>query len=281
MTYYCSLAEARAAINTQKTSVTDDAALLGMVWDASRRVDLEMGSDVPYFAPFRETREFMVEPGRINSQTRTFRLDGALIELISATLGGSALTLTTSVVTYPPGVSPASHLRLKSSGARCSWYDRGSLADGEPLTVAVTGIWGRARRMGAWKTVTTLGANATNSAGTLTVANSGQLSPGHLIRIVTDDMPEYMTVLTTATGSITVDRAQNGTTAAAHTSGTDVEVWQVDDPIRRAVARQAGLMLARRGAYDIRSANELGTDVVYPADLLHELRAVLQGYVNR
>jgi len=70
----------------------------------------------------------------------------------------------------------------------------------------------------------------------------------------------------------------NGTVAAAHTAEDAVATWAVDRTIARAVARQAGMMYARRGAYEVRSTDGVGGDVVFPRDLLHEVRQVLTAY---
>jgi len=47
--------------------------------------------------------------------------------------------------------------------------------------------------------------------------------------------------------------------------------------VRRVTARQAGLLYARRGAYEQQTITDVGV-ITYPADLLSELRGVLQGF---
>jgi hypothetical protein len=133
-------------------------------------------------------------------------------------------------------------------------------------------------------TITTVGGiNA--SVTTFTVSDvdglsldglSPRLSAGNLIRVES----EFMDVLSTTVPSntVTVKRGVNGSTAAVHAQGVNVEVWQVEDTIRRVTARQAAMMYARRGAYDNINITDLAVQQ-YPSDLLSEMRGVLTTYV--
>lgn len=285
MTYYASLADIKAAIDTTKDTQNDK--LMRRCATVSRRVDKLMGGpDVMFFAPVVDTVRILVEPQRINTNLGIFKLDGWWLELSGVTLGNTALTLNTQVVANPPSTVPFREIRLADYSL--TWYDRTSLSTPEPLFVTVSGIRGYRRRNATrWLKVDDLAADINASVTTLTVADvdgddprgeAPRLSRGHLIRIGT----EFMTVLDTNTTSnvVTVERGVNGSTAAAHVTGDDVEVWQVEDDVRYEVARQVGLMTARQTAYDVRQIDELGGSISYPTDLLNALKSTLQGYMN-
>ena len=275
---YATLAQIKANINTDKAA--EDTRLLDYAAYVSERIDLIMQSDVPYFLPYRETRAFLPDPTHVNSALNTVELDGALLELTSASLNGAALS---DVVAYPASASPIRVLRR--TGTDCvDWYGRCT----EPGTlpeISIEGVWGFRRRGGTrWKQIGTLTANIDASVTSITVTNnatqavSGEntadFSAGCLFRIGS----EYLRREYSASG-VTVERGIHGTTAAAHTAGDALEVFQVETAIARVTARQSGLLLARRGAYDTRSSDGLGGTTQYPQDLLLELYGALQGYV--
>lgn len=287
MTYYCTLARARVELDAKEVDAEEGQVLLDKIDQVSRRIDNLMQSDLPYFAPFLESRQVLVERGRVNSTLNTFRLDGNLLELTSVQLGGATLVVGSDVEAFPPSMSPIKELRLKRRDL--SWYDASSITDDDLLFVTVTGVWGY-RRRGAtrWLRVGTLGAGIDDSESTLSMtglsgetSTGGQpkLSPGSLIRIGS----EYMPVLSTNGDSdrFEVIRGDNGTTAAAHALGDAIEVWQVEEPIAHVTAKQAALLYSRQGAYETRVADGMGGATVYPSDLLAELKGALNGYVKR
>ena len=92
---------------------------------------------------------------------------------------------------------------------------------------------------------------------------------------------EYMEVITDtsdqlAANVITVRRGVNGSTAATHLNGATVSIWRQPEDLRRAVARQAAMLHARRGSYTTMEVTALGAEMRYPADLLSEFKAELQ-----
>lgn len=277
---YATLAQIKANINTEKTS--EDTRLLEYAQYVSERIDLEQNSDYPFFLPYKVSEDVLIDPTQVNSRQNTLRLTSYWLELSGVTQNGQARVVGTDVFAYPPGVLPIHTLRLTSYSNR--WYD--APCDGcnsTPLTTTLAGIRGFRRRGASWKQVGTLAANIDASVTTITVNNlaaaaitgesDSNFSAGCLFRIG----DEYLFKLYSASSN-TVERGVHGTTAAAHTQGDAVEVFQVEPVIVRVVARQAGLLLMRRGAYDTRSANDLGTPIVYPADMLAEVYAVLQEF---
>jgi hypothetical protein len=152
--------------------------------------------------------------------------------------------------------------------------------------IKVTGIWGiHNNYSGAWVKYDDLAADINASVTSLTVADSDgadpwgftpRFSPGSFLRIGTEYI--LVTAVNNTTNVLTVRRGVNGSTAAAHSTNDDVEVWQVEEPIRRVCIRQSGLLYTRRASYQVETVEGAGT-VSYPQDLLFELQGTLNGYV--
>lgn len=287
--YYASVADVIEASNTPNgnanTNITaaNKATLLRYIRTVSARIDLDFGAR-QLFLPQTQTRRFLLESSRINSGLNTFRLDGSLLALSALTVAGTVLTLTSQVAAYPDAdVPPFREVRLVGG---LSWYGY-CATDGSLPFVVVTGTWGLHRDYArAWLKVDDLAADINASVNTLTVADADgedpygftpRFSPGQVLRIE----GEYfiVTKVDTGTNALTVLRGQLGTTAAAHSAGSDVEVFQTEDAIRQVVARQSSFLWSRQGAYtsvEIQGISELR----YPPDLLAELRSVEQDYAN-
>lgn len=264
------------------TSTVEDAKLYERILQCSARVDGLFQQRRPLFAPYIETRQFLLSPERTNYEWNTFYFGDFLLALTSVTVGGQALTVGSQVAAWPSLLSPIHRLRL--TNLTDSWWNfcTTPLA---PILVEINGIWGLHRDYtNAWLKVDDLQGNITDSATTLTVADVDgadpygrvpRLSQGHLLRIGT----EYLAVASVNTSSnvVTVRRGVNGSTAAAHSTGDDVEVWQVESSVERLVARQAAFMYARRGAFESANITDIG-QVEFPSDQLGEVRGIMQSF---
>ncbi len=285
MALYASLADTRALMNAVGTA--DDNDVLRALRAASRRVDLEMGARRPYFEPYIETRTVRVRGTSLSNGGRTLHLPSPLLSLTSAAVSGSqAPTVQTAIsdaALSPYGVTPSSELTI--SGCCQTWLACGDCGGG--LSALVTGIWGyHGDYAQAWVALDALAAAIISAtATTLTVADADgvdeyeiapRFSPGQLLRIDSEFLE--VTGVNTTTNVLTVRRGANGSTADTHLIAAAVEVWRPEDVIRRAVARQAGLMYARQGAYTTVSVEATGTEIRYPVDLLVELRGALQEF---
>lgn len=273
---YCTLADAKATMRADST--LDDALLLSLIGQVSARIDLLMSTNTPYFQPYTDALEFEVVAQRVDSGRNAFILPpgSPLLALTSVLLNGAAVTASA----HPATRSPISMIRRTDGG---SWYENGT---DDPPTVVITGVWGYHRRYAqAWPVVEALAAAViSTTATTITVADvdgsnpdgfTPRISAGNLIGI--DNELLEVTATNTVTNVVTVRRGMNGTTAATHLIAAPVSVWQTDDNVRRVTARQAGLLYARRGAYEQQTITDVGV-ITYPADLLSELRGVLQGF---
>lgn len=285
---YASLDFAKQSIGAGTESVTvENWKLLRFLRTVSRRIDsiIDPMYKRQVFAPVVDSRPQRITPAHVNSADGTLRITGALLELSGVTLGGSMVT---DVEAWPAGVVPVDTVRLTGC-CGASWYRDPTCVDGNggPLTATIGGTWGIHRNWPhAWLAVDTLAADiTTTTATTFTVADvsavdpygvSPRLSIGDLVRIDS----EYMEVggVDTDTNTVTAIRGSNGTTAATHDSGAVVYRFEVEDEIKYATARQAGLMYARVGAYTTVEINAMGGEVRYPTDLLIELRAILADY---
>lgn len=284
MTYYCTLAEARSELMATANTVEDNR-LLGYVRQASARLDKLMSgkSNLPYFLPVLAAYKVPMNGKYISSTENSLLLKGLppLLEISSVSADGSDVT---SVVEgFPQGDSPIRKLRITSSGS--SWYSYISSSD--PAYVLVTGIWGyHSDYANAWAQVDALAAEQDATTGSFTVVDvdgadpygiTPRISQGALVKIGSEF--ELVTDTDSALNTVTASRHWNGSTAAIHAIAAPVYVWQVEEPIRRIVARQAALMAARRGAFQVETVDGVGV-VSYPQDLLTELKDVVQEYWN-
>jgi hypothetical protein len=87
-----------------------------------------------------------------------------------------------------------------------------------------------------------------------------------------------VTAVNTTTNVLTIRRGVNGSTPAAHVATTAINVWQVEEPVKRACIRQSAMMYARRGAFQVEVLDGIGV-VTYPQDLLVELKNVLTEFM--
>lgn len=294
MTLYANLDFAKYELETvsptTSTLTRDDQLLLGDLREASDRMDSEFPQIPrwPYFAPWDGLHTYLVEPTRINSRLNIFRFREPLLEVGSTiTLGAQTLTLGTDVDLWPTTDQPPFYA-LRLIGCCRTWYDycAGCAA---PLQVTIPGVWGFHRWYAqAWPTITTLTATMTDAQTTVVVASVTAADPygiapgisiGTLIRI-NDGTTEFMEVtgINSGTKTYTVLRGVNGTTPVAHTDATaGVQAFQVETPVRSAVARQADLKYARRGKYTTMEVVGM-SEIRYPQDWLVEVRAMMQGY---
>jgi hypothetical protein len=290
MTLYATLDEVQSVMTASSTAATaaEKNKILSDLRVISRRIDREFQSRRPLFAPYSEARTLRVNSILVNRYDGTLRLTDPLLALTGVSIATTALVVDTHVEAWPDTTAPIGYLRLINC-TDYSWYHDPGCADcGGPLTVTITGTWGLHRDYAnAWMKVDDLQATITDSATTLTVAVAAgadaygvtpRLSPGNLIKIDS----ELLEVTAVSTNTLTVRRGVNGSTAAAHTgaastAGADIYTWQVEEPIRRAVARQAALMYARRGAYTTVEVQGM-SEVRFPADFLGEVRAILNDY---
>lgn len=287
MIAYATVADIKRAMAANESiTAAVETLLFQTVLRVSRRVDVRMSAARmrPAFAPTVESRTQRITSGLVNSRDNTLRIDDPLLALTSVTRSGEVLVVDSTVEAWPDATqTPIRTLRLRD--VYSSWYDIG-YTDAPP-TITIGGVWGyHSDYANAWQAVDTVqDAPLTAIATTLTVVDvdgadlwgfTPRIDRGNLLRI--GDEYLVVTAVNTDTNTATVRRGVNGTTAAEHAQGTAVEVWQVDAPVRDAVARQVGFTYQRRGAYVQKQVTELGAEIRFPDDLLPDLENVLEDY---
>lgn len=285
MTDYCTLQDVYYELETNKTDAAFVRELRRNIRQVSRRIDATMGNARrPFFAPYTEQRKYVVDSQRVDSYYNTFLLNDHILA-VTAVVRGST-TITSSVELYVPNNEVARALRITDWDY--TWYgDCVDNNDVPPVFVTVTGVWGwHEDYSNAFDHVDDVqdagGINATVTTVTVADADGADLdgftprfSPGNLIQIGSELMD--VTAVDTTANELTVKRAVNGTTAAAHALNADIKVYQVDERVRRITARQAALLYARRGAFQVETLDGVGA-ISYPQDLLSELRGVLEEF---
>lgn len=278
---YCTLDDAKRELSASKTNSTaDDNELMQYVRLVSRRFDrmVAPNRNRPFFAPYQEARQFEIERTAVNSRRGAFVFDPPLLEFTAVTAGDS--TITSSVVLDAAGRTPAYALRFSDSTR--SWYRY--LCDAVTY-VTITGTWGfNTDWDNAWATVDAFAADAlaADTQIEVTDADGGdqwgitpRFSRGTIIR--GDDEYMYVTAVDTDNNLLTVRRGQFGTTSEFHADGVDIDVYQVEPPIKQAAARAAAFLYSRKGAFVTRQAQGM-SEVIYPTDLPPDVVMTLQEY---
>jgi hypothetical protein len=277
MTNYTTLALAKSELKADST--VDDTVLYRYIRQVSRRIDSMMGTPRrPYFAPYTEQRTFPIETSRIDSLwDNTFDLRDYILAFTQVLR--QTTNITSSVALYQWSNEVYHALRL--TNCSYSWYTNCDCT--QPYKLYVTGTWGwHEDYSNAFDSVDTVQDNPLSASATsITVSDADgtdvngdtpRFSPGNLIKI--EDELIDVTAVNTTTNILTVRRGVNGTTAAAHVQTTPISVYQVDERIQRIATRQATLLYARRGAYQVETLDGVGV-ITYPQDLLTELKNVL------
>lgn len=277
---YCSLDQAKRELNAQTT--VDDDRLQAQLSATDGRADEKMGYRA-YFEPFIMEHWLEITPDRVDTRRRLLYLDRPLLSLTSMTICDIAVT---DVEAYG---ARAPYDRLRITDSCYNWYNLTccDCDDAPPLVAKITGLWGMHRNYAAawWAadTVQNVGGIAAGDA-TVTVADADgadlegltpRFSPGQLLRMGTEYV--RVTAVNTLTNVVSINRAENGSTAAAHIQTTPIYIYYADAALRRACARQAAYQLARIGAFTTRRVDGLA-EVTYPQDLLPEFASVLQEY---
>jgi len=300
---YASVAQAAGELHTQRatpgSAILDSsevAKLYRQLIAVTHRINVQLNprKREPFFEPWDGTRTFPLYSWCINSQEGTLRLPFPLLAFSSLTIDGTSVGASLVGVSPASGVTPQTPYRLlyltqNAMSGGYTWYNlvcRSSLCVTRTQTVQVTGTWGFHRDYAAaWQAADTLDGDIDSTTTTVTVHDvdgadyqgfTPRFSQGNLIKI--DD--EYMRVndLDTTTNELTVQRAQNGTTGAAHSDTSTISVWYPEESIMRVTARQAAFLYARRGAYEVRQSDGGGGATMYPQDLLFEMIQTLQEY---
>lgn len=279
---YATLDDARRELGTTTTSATADAQLRSHLETVSRRVRHMLAIDLE---PVRTTEYLPIRGDLIRTDLRIYRLPRPGLTLHSVTVYNTSLTVSTHVRGWPTNKVPFREMQLISIDG--DWYATYYDSNYDPL-ITLDATWGyHPRYQDAWHTEdAVLNAGGITAGGTsITVTDADaaawdgytpRFSPGQLLQIDSEYL--RVTATNTTTNALTVLRAINGTTAAAHALNAAIKVWTPEPAIRQAVARQAALLYKRQGA--LTAPAQMGMGGSYPPDLLSDLYAVLQEYIH-
>jgi hypothetical protein len=279
MTNYTTLALVKNELKAATT--TDDDKVRRYIREVSRRIDLTMGTPRrPYFAPYIEQRQFPMVSSRIASLENTFDLCNPILAFTEVLRQTTDITSQVELYAWENEIN--TQLRLTNYSS--NWYT-GCVAN-QPYKIYVTGTWGwHEDYSNAFDSVDTVQDNPLSSSATsLTVSDADgadldgftpRFSPGNLLQIGSELLD--VTAVNTSTNVLTVRRGVNGSTAAAHVQNTAIGVYRVDERIQRIATRQAALLYARKGAFQVETLDGVGV-ITYPQDLLTELKQVVMEF---
>ena len=236
---YASLAEYKAYVTARGQSVTtdtaDDAVVERLLKAASRYLDDATGR---FFYPYIQTRYFSLPEEEADG--RTIIMDEDLLEVITLVNGDGTTIPSTEYTLRPRNNTPYLYLRLIDNSTYVWTADSaGSTVD----VIAVTGIWGfHNRYTKAWM----LGSTANEAMDATEMGydvTSGTLFLiGDLIRF--DNELGYVSGVSSNT--LTNTRGENGSTAATHLTGINVNIWQFMDEVKTATLETAMQAYKRR-----------------------------------
>jgi hypothetical protein len=238
---YATLTQVRAYLKLGAAETTDDALLQTFVTWANRTLDSFRRGDARY-----ETRHYdyplkAVEPfGYYDAETWVaqmnaagllsagrLQLDDDLLALSSVVNGDGTEIPTTEILLEPANLYPKAVLKIKN-GSAYRWLPAD---ENREQCIAVSGWWGyHPQYLSAWTLADTVQNDPLTAIGTsLIVVSAANFQVGQLLRIE-DELVTVTAVKVTVSGAtivntLTVTRASNGTTAAAHVKDTGIYLY--------------------------------------------------------
>ena len=171
------------------------------------------------------------------------RLDEDLLELSELLNGDGEEIESTQYVLEPANQSPKNRIRLRGTAA--VYWVGGD--DGNEQAIRVTGLWGYHDNYAkAWAdsgdtvqddplAADALTLTAADADGQAKDLRSPRFQAGQLLRL--EDELVYVLAVDADTNQLSVERGYNGSTAAEHAAGTEIEIWRVVGNIEQACVR--------------------------------------------
>lgn len=170
------------------------------------------------FVPYEDTRTFDARGSHLTS--RRLRVDDDLLAVGTLTNGNAEVIAASARRLLPSNVYPKYEVELLPSANKAWAY-----ADDWQDALTVAGIWGfHENYPKAWKSHAPLTAALSSATGTLVALANGTLGLEVLGYALCEG--EQMQIRAVASGTLTVDRGVNGTTATTHNAGAEVKVYQ-------------------------------------------------------
>jgi hypothetical protein len=226
--------------------------------------------------PSPKTSSFGVFESRLQpaAPVSPLRLDEDLLECF-ALINGDGVAITAYLL-EPSNMFPKMRVRLKGGE---SWV---SDDDGNDMQViSLTGLWGSHDKYSlAWvdNGQTVVDNPLSSGATSIVVGAITPFSAGQLIRVDNELMLISAAALVLTVPTLTVERAYNGSTAAAHVAGSKIKVWKLQGNINQACLRMVKWRYNQKDvdAFDKTYSVETGilsSPAAIPTDILAVLGA--------
>jgi hypothetical protein len=247
---YATLANLKDWLTTrggqQSYDSADDSMIEQVIEAASRYIDSETGRT---FYPRVETRYYDLPDGR------EIWLDDDLLTVTTLTNGDGTVLTTTYYYLYPKNRSPKWKIVMKESSTYSWSYDGYGNTEG---VITVVGTWGYHDNytQRGWFAASTIAEDLDISETAWDVASGIAYSPGQIVKVDSE-----MAIVSSISGNTVtvVQRAENGSTAATHTSGATLYRWVPMENIRHAT------LLIAQNVYSSRSGQTSGGRITITA----------------
>ena len=261
---YCTREQLKAYLDLAATATGDDSLLDSLIRRASRAIDTYTRR---WFYERTDTREYDY-PGR-----QRLYLDADLLGCTTLTIDGTA---NTDYKLRPQNVDAKQWIEMTyGSGSVFEWSDTPQDA------ITVLGEWGyHDDYANAWESSGDTVQNVTEitAAGTLlTVTDGSHFAIRQTLKIGS----EQVLVTAISSSSLTVKRAFNGTTAAAHANATAITIWRPCADIEHIAIRLAGWFYRQKDAPYSRTANPAMGVIVDPSAMPPDIAAALSRFKRR
>jgi hypothetical protein len=207
------------------TDATDDATATILLESVSRYIDSETDR---HFFPVQKTHLYDIP----DFHTDTLWLDDDLLGVVTLTNGDSTVISSSDYILRTANTSPYWAIKLRMT-SNITWEPDADGSDEQVISVA--GVWGWHNDYAAhgWAIGGTLGAAISDTTGlSFTMTAGHSLVAGQLIKIGS----ELFNISTVgATALAVIARGDNGSTAATHSNGATVYIWQVVPIVKSAV----------------------------------------------
>ncbi len=260
---YCDLESFKARMGI--TGTGDDAQVLALLENISRAIDQFCNR---FFFVKDETRYYDGVAGPL-------LLDGDLVAVTSVKTDddadGAGWETTWSASDYellPYNGFP------KNAIAVTPWGGRSDFNKGGKKAVEVAGRWGYREEIEDSSADINEGAQYSAADNTLTVTDGTEFKTGMTVRIESEQL--YVSAI--SGNDLMVERAVNGTTAAAHADGTGIDVYRYPRPMAEACLIQAARIWKRKdSAYIVNVAAATFRQEPFP-DVDPDVRTLLAPY---
>ena len=231
MNCYATLGMIKSDLSIASATTTYDTRLFDVLEVASRTVDTWchrkfFGELATRYFPGSGSPLFLDDLLSITASS--FKLDEDGNGTFEVTLA------TTDYILCPLNGFPKTYVKVAPDG------DYGGFAAGQPKGVEIAGLWGYGSETDATPyrlSTTTLNGDHNASTTSIAVVSGTPFSAGHTILIDS----EQMDLTAVSSNTLTVVRGINSTTAATHSTGATVYIWEYPRPII-----QATLIIAQR-----------------------------------